>query len=127
MRLPSRWYLILSQPENARQTGHNELGEGGRWAREPSRANQLVEVEVDQLAGPGRIRGSSVAALSWSPGPGEIGGKGTLANRWRQQIEQLDLAYAPPLAPAYDPVLIAPAVARKSATLERDLRTAETT
>jgi hypothetical protein len=29
------------------------------------------------------------------------------------RIEQLDLAYAPPLAPVYDPVLIAAGVAAK--------------
>jgi hypothetical protein len=30
-----------------------------------------------------------------------------------EQIEDLDLSYAPPLAPVYDPVLIAATVARK--------------
>jgi hypothetical protein len=30
-----------------------------------------------------------------------------------QQIEALDLAYAPPLAPVYDPVLVAASVAKK--------------
>lgn len=33
-------------------------------------------------------------------------------------IEPIDLAYAPPIAPVYDPVLIAASVARKD--LERD-------
>jgi hypothetical protein len=35
------------------------------------------------------------------------------------QIESLDLAYAPPLAPVYDPVLIAAGVARKDLQNQR--------
>ena len=30
-----------------------------------------------------------------------------------EQLEGLDLAYAPPFAPVYDPILIAASVARK--------------
>ena len=57
----------------------------------------------------------------------EMAGKGTVAKRIDvlataitagmnvAEVESLDLTYAPPFAPIYDPVLIAASVARKAA------------
>ena len=40
------------------------------------------------------------------------------------EVEELDLSYAPPFAPVYDPILIAATVARKAAAVPGSARLA---
>jgi CoA-dependent NAD(P)H sulfur oxidoreductase len=67
----------------------------------------FVEQGTDRLLGAQMVGGEGVA--------GRIGVLATAlhAGMTLEQLESLDLAYAPPLAPVYDPILIAAGVARK--------------
>lgn len=64
--------------------------------------------------GTGRLLGAQVAGREGVKGRVDVLATALLARMTLEQVEGLDLAYAPPLAPVHDPILIAASVARKA-------------
>jgi len=63
--------------------------------------------------GSGRLLGAQMVGAEGITGRIDVLATALTARLTVQQLEQLDLAYAPPLAPVYDPVLVAAGVAAK--------------
>lgn len=74
--------------------------------------------------GSGRLLGAQMVGAEGVTGRIDVFATALTARMAVEQVEQLDLAYAPPLAPVYDPVLIAAGVAAKETAEKRPLAAA---
>lgn len=72
--------------------------------------------------GSGRLLGAQMAGGEGITGRIDVYATALTSGMTVDQVEQLDLAYAPPLAPVYDPILIAAGVAAKEVAKGRRTR-----
>lgn len=94
-------------------------------SKQVSRANSVSGGETIRTMlfverGSGRLLGAQMAGRDGVGGRIDVYATALHAELTVAQIEGLDLAYAPPFAPVYDPVLIAATVAKKALREPRD-------
>ena len=87
-------------------------------SQQPSRAGSVsggepIHTVVYAERGSERLLGAQMAGREGVAQRVDVFATALHANMTLEQVEALDLAYAPPFAPVYDPILIAATVARK--------------
>jgi len=99
----------ITDPEEAREAGFEPVGEtitaGSRSGYYPGAAETTVTLVGDRETGRllgGTIVGSDRAAIRIDTLAAAIEGDATVG-----ELERMDLAYAPPFSPVWDPVLVA--------------------